>query len=337
MTIDRKQLLEKYLSSECTTEELQLVKQLLDQPDTEDHLHELMIARSADYEAAIPDEALTEKVNKWETQVLQRIKATEEHTTIVRRIQPRKWIRYAAVAAGILISANAIWLLVRSEKESQGSALVEKTNNEIYPVQYLLPDSSTVFLGSGSKLSYPAQFTKTSRELHLSGEAFFDTKPDKDRPFTVHTRSMQTLVLGTSFKIEASDKQSIRVAVATGKVSVTAVLKNGKQNLGVLAPGYSIIFDELHASYRKGTTDITTLQQWTSGDLVFDEQPLSIVMQQLEKRYQVNIRFAEKGIAEYKVSGSFEKDQDLPTVLTMLSVIGKFKYKQQQNSIQLFK
>jgi ferric-dicitrate binding protein FerR (iron transport regulator) len=327
MTTEQRSLLNKYLSSDCTPEELEQVKLLLDQPGTEAMLHELMEERAAGYDAAIPDEALTAKVKEWEERVMNSITASQPSAK-VRNLQPRHWMRYAAVMAGLLLSVILLWWLIRASKDTatENTAFVEQLNEEAFPVRYFLPDSSIVFLGAGSRLRYPAHFNSNSRELHLNGEAFFDAKPDKDRPFTVHTRTMQTLVLGTSFKIEAHDHHPITVAVASGKVSVAASQKGQPQTLGILIPGHKIIFDEAKGNYRQGTTDVQGLIQWTAGDLVFDEQPLDLVMKQLEKRYHISVSFSKPSTARYKVSGSFAKDQDIHSVMTMLGTIGKFKH-----------
>jgi len=49
--------------------------------------------------------------------------------------------------------------------------------------QIVLPDSSKVWISNSSKLKYPVQFAKNTRELYLSGEAYFEVSHNKKKPF----------------------------------------------------------------------------------------------------------------------------------------------------------
>jgi transmembrane sensor len=66
-----------------------------------------------------------------------------------------------------------------------------------------LPDGTTVVLNKKSKLSYPVEFTGSTREVFLTGEAFFDVAHNPSKPFKVHTGVFVTKVLGTAFSIKA--------------------------------------------------------------------------------------------------------------------------------------
>jgi transmembrane sensor len=46
-----------------------------------------------------------------------------------------------------------------------------------------LADGSTVLLNKNSHLDYPAKFTGKTREVYLTGEAYFDIKHDPLTPF----------------------------------------------------------------------------------------------------------------------------------------------------------
>lgn len=66
-----------------------------------------------------------------------------------------------------------------------------------------LPDGTTVVLQANSRLRYPEKFTGNTREITLSGEAYFDVAHDAQKPFIIHTGKIRTTVLGTAFKISA--------------------------------------------------------------------------------------------------------------------------------------
>ncbi|TZF82517.1 hypothetical protein FW774_13480 [Pedobacter sp. BS3] len=69
----------------------------------------------------------------------------------------------------------------------------------------------------------PGRFNGNTREVYLTGEAFFQVTHNPQKPFIAHTDGLNTCVLGTSFNINAYPQLAqVRVSVATGKASVTA-------------------------------------------------------------------------------------------------------------------
>lgn len=42
-----------------------------------------------------------------------------------------------------------------------------------------------MWLNSGGKLKYPAEFSSKKREVHLEGQGYFSVKRDEDAPFMV--------------------------------------------------------------------------------------------------------------------------------------------------------
>ncbi len=107
--------------------------------------------------------------------------------------------------------------------ESSLSAEIIKVFNSGTTAQKLtLQDGSTVILEPGGEVRYNEKFLN-SREVYLSGDAFFEVTKDASHPFLVYANEVTTKVLGTSFRIKAKQgEKEIVVAVKTGKVSVMA-------------------------------------------------------------------------------------------------------------------
>lgn len=336
MSETQRALLNKYLDGCCTPAELDRIKTMLDEPGVYEMLHELMKERASEYDEALPDEALTDKVPLWEQQVVKRIEATEENRASNRsKIFSHRYLflRHAAVWTGILLVGTfIIRQYVRVQRDKGETVYVEQTNNAHLPVRYVLPDSSIVYLGAGSRISYPKHFMASgSREITLTGEAFFEVKHDVSKSFIVHTGSLDTKDIGTSFKIDAYDHYPVVVSVAEGEVGVSAVTKEASQELATLTPGQKLTYHEADHSFQKGIVDVAGVRQWVTGDLVFDEQPLGLVMLELEKRYDIRASFSDAETADYRISGSFQKGQDIRSVIEMLSIIGKFRYEYKNN------
>ncbi len=87
--------------------------------------------------------------------------------------------------------------------------------------EFLLPDSSRVYLYKNSQLIYAAAFDKNERVVVLKGEAFFDVKHDAV-PFTAYCQNAKIRDLGTSFNIKGYEKDNeVEVIVVTGKVELS--------------------------------------------------------------------------------------------------------------------
>ena len=114
-----------------------------------------------------------------------------------------------------------------------------------------LSDGTIVHLNAGTSLRYPVQFVKNqSRQVYLTGEAFFEVSKDKAHPFTVNTQEVNVEVLGTKFNVNSyTEDVSTDVVLVEGKVSLYKDKKTA-ENQVYLTPG-------LKGSNIKGQQKIT--------------------------------------------------------------------------------
>ncbi|WP_281990265.1 FecR family protein [Aquimarina aggregata] len=142
-----------------------------------------------------------------------------------------------------------------------------------------LPDNSIVTLNADSAITYDKDTFEEDRVLTLKGEAFFDVA--KGSKFTVQTKNGNIAVLGTEFDVYARDKK-LEVHCFEGKVQVTkdksvVVLTAGK---GTKSSGQESLL----------LFDVTRLKpDWLNGTSSFDQVPISEVIQELQRQYNVKI------------------------------------------------
>lgn len=248
------------------------------------------------------------------------------------------FFRQAAIWAGLLlISALVLWQLKKNTWHEK-MAYIEKINANGLPVRYLLPDSSLVYLGSGSKLQYPENFKGAYRDVTLQGVAFFNVKHNASKPFIIHTGEIQTQVLGTSFKVEAFNRKPIIISVATGKVGVTELSSKQNKLLAMLTSGLKVTWDRNTRKVVQGKTDIYSLEQWQAGNMIFEEQALGDVIDELQRRFGIHIVIIDKEVADYKISSTFSPKETAPEVLKILSKVGKFRFvKNDDKSFKIYK
>jgi hypothetical protein len=163
---------------------------------------------------------------------------------------------------------------------------------------FFLPDGSKVTLAKGGRIAYDRLMNGKSREVTLSGEAFFDVAKNPAKPFYIYTRNMIIKVLGTSFRVIASEKKE-SVVVKTGKVSVFLKDQDLEQSgATILLPKqvctYSRSGGELVMTPYTGRSDIEMSTTGRNGHN-FEDAPVDSVLGALEKMYAIPVHY-EQGV-----------------------------------------
>lgn len=119
--------------------------------------------------------------------------AEEAGRARVRSIRPvlTRWFAAAAVVAGIVFALR--WYFQPAVNTYHAAAA---------PVEVLLADSSLAVLAPGSQLE---ERSGKYREMRLQGQAYFEVRPDEQRPFIVNAGEVMVTVLGTAFEVSAYD------------------------------------------------------------------------------------------------------------------------------------
>jgi transmembrane sensor len=179
-----------------------------------------------------------------------------------------------------------------------------------------LADGSSVTLNTGSALL--VNNTEGQRGVRLlHGEAYFNVKPDKAKPFIVKTQENTVSVVGTQFTVNAGD--ITQVAVESGIV----VCANGRGDKTQLNAGQQTLMDDRQASPALAIDDLQTFS-WTKGRLIFKNRSLSDVVAELDRYQPGSIVIANTKLAQTRVSGNY-KLQDIPNIVQTLAGITNAK------------
>ena len=245
-----------------------------------------------------------------------------------------KIIYRIAVAAcfALLVGTGWYWLAKSPLSKSKITAKAIKkipnnytsvSNEDGYEKNVLLSDGSIITLQPKSTLYYPLTFTGNTREVYLTGNAFFKIFHNPAKHFIVHTGGLLTEVLGTSFSITHDTKtDKIEVAVVTGKVSVYEqskmdnVTADLQPNSVILTPNQKVIYNSLNNQFITSLVeDPKPLESAkpiidTTGRFVFEEAPLSKVLNELTKVYGIDINTETKSLDNCHFTGDITR-QDL--------------------------
>jgi ferric-dicitrate binding protein FerR (iron transport regulator) len=156
-------------------------------------------------------------------------------------------------------------------------------------------------------LRYPKKFGRSTREVTIEGEAFFEVKPNKDKPFIIHAGNAQIKVLGTSFNVNAyPESKLVEVTVETGRVQfLNKNAKSVQTNELILIPGDkgTLIYES--NSLKKTTNQNLNFLSWKSHNLIFKATSLNEVIQDLAKVYKVDIRIADPDLKNLLLTAHF--------------------------------
>lgn len=149
-----------------------------------------------------------------------------------------------------------------------------------------LPDGSKVYLNRNSRLSYRTAFLNNStRNVRLTGEAFFEIAHDPSKPFIIDAGKANVKVLGTSFNVITENADSeVEVFVKTGKVLLS---DKSSDNSVTLDPGYIGKLDS--GKTEKLINSDQNYLSWNTGKLVYKGQSLDIVFRDLKRVYNMDI------------------------------------------------
>ncbi|MGQ8335850.1 FecR family protein [Sunxiuqinia sp. A32] len=194
-----------------------------------------------------------------------------------------------------------------------------------------LPDGSTIWLNSGTKLSYNNQYGISNRNISVDGEAFFSVTKNKEIPFVVKAGLLKVEVTGTQFGVSNySDSKSLEVVLKEGSVNVNTA--NGRL-LTSLQPNEMARFNKSEPTIEKLRVNPEHYISWKDGIIHFFELPLSQLVKRLEKRYNQKFE-VDPAIQDLPFTFSVE-DESLSDVIYLLGRISPIKAEQDGNIIKL--
>ncbi|MFD2553564.1 FecR family protein [Sphingobacterium tabacisoli] len=216
------------------------------------------------------------------------------------------------------------------DKENAGSKINETYNTLVTPrggeYTILLADGTKVWLNADSKLKYPTHFASAQRMVELEGEAYFDVasleKGSKRVPFFVKTKSQTVEVLGTEFNINSFGEQ-ITTTLIEGKVALNFG-SEAKQHL--LTPNHQIIYSERTGTHERKEIDPYYFTAWKDGVFAFDNTPLTSVMLDIARWYNVDVEYASD-VSDVYFSGKISKLESFESLLQTIQWTGSVKFK----------
>lgn len=201
-----------------------------------------------------------------------------------------------------------------------------------------LPDGSRVWLNAASSLHYPTAFNGATREVTLTGEAYFEVEKNAAMPFRVNLNGMQVEVLGTHFNINGyDDEATIKTTLLEGKVKVVnreSAIGNAAatdlQQFVILQPGQQASIPISSKSNTSSpilvqTVDVEAVMAWKNGLIQFDGNDIYAAMRMIARWYNVEVEY-RGNIPNAHFRGGISSNVPVSEVLDMMEQTGEIHF-----------
>jgi ferric-dicitrate binding protein FerR (iron transport regulator) len=326
------ELLKKYINNHCTPEEVDVViewfKENASDSDRRAVLKELWENIEEEEVNDVDFNHLLDKIHH-RINVERSIKVNQTHHTEKNVIRPF-FSFMVKVAASLFIPLLAISLYFFSRDASFAEKQIysEITSPNGSRTFFELPDGSKVWLNNGSSLKFPTKFTGNSRLLELKGEGYFEIVHNDKMPLIVRSGEVQVMVHGTEFNVLAyPDDRDVSVTLVKGSVSLQKICESNKvKNILTLKPSQQAIYDKTDNEVDYMKIDPKKFTSWKDGKLIFIDDSIDVIMEKLERWYNVEISLKDKELSKITYTATFT-DETLQQVLYLLKMATPIEYK----------
>ena len=222
------------------------------------------------------------------------------------------------------------------QKDTITKTSVKNTINVPYGKRFKLSlsDGTVVHLNSGSSFTFPVSFIKgNDREVHVSGEAFFDVAKDPEVAFNVFSTGTSVEVYGTRFNLKNYEEDNFsEVILAEGSLGVKNILNDS--DVVVINPG-----DKAKLNYSQGEIELSKVNtvlytSWIEGRMIFRNENINNLITKLERIYDVIIINSNKKLNDMFINATILTDKEsIEDVLDYLVEIYKIEYQIFNNKI----
>jgi transmembrane sensor len=200
--------------------------------------------------------------------------------------------------------------------------------------QMILPDSTFIYLNSGSTLKYIINGKKGKREVFLNGEAWFQVQRSADKPFIVHTGFYDVNVMGTEFNVKAyAEEANVVTTLEKGSLLVTSGNTSLQEPL-LLKPGQNLVYNKETSTLAVGNVNTRLYTSWKENKLIFINMSFRELVVLLERKYGVDMRVEDPEILNYHYDGTI-KNESIIQVMNLLKLTLPIDYKVKDQTIEI--
>jgi transmembrane sensor len=241
--------------------------------------------------------------------IKQEIAKTREIANLNTGNQGNQGIQGSSVLSGLMTGfgkAAAVLLLMVGVLYMTKTVEPDKYYTDIGEQRLLvLPDDSTAILNTDTSLI--TQYNEQTRRIVLEkGEAYFDVKTDKDRPFEVHAIGGIVRAVGTAFNV-AIQKEGVSVTVIEGTVVIETDRKKdyAQQVLVEIEPGQAVKFHSDGFVSEIAAVDLKRISAWRDRKIYFNSDRLVDAIEEFNRYTRKKIILKSDALRDKLITGVF--------------------------------
>ena len=224
--------------------------------------------------------------------------------------RPQMDRRALGLAAAALVASVGAAVVGKRWLSGDG-ALVPPADDPVFSTAvgerstFRLADNSVVTLGTDSAVRVNP-WAKERRLTLLRGQAFFQVAKDATRPFVVAAGDKRVTAIGTAFDVRM-DPGKLSVTLVEGRVRIAADAPKGERRVELSAGSRFVAAEP--ADWAIVAVDTAKESAWLKGRLVFDGEPLSAVVAEMNRFSERKLTLADPALGATPVSGVFKTGQ----------------------------
>lgn len=321
-----KQLLTRFLSQErLQAAELRLLQRWLSHPGNQAAIKEWMQEvwlQADEVESALEFDQIIGEIN----QLAAPVSAFRKFWPVFQRVA-------AVLVLPLLVFAAYQYFRTGNNHPQLAEIIVPMGQKS----ELVLPDSTHIWLNSGSKLKYPTNFlSQSSREVYLEGEAYFEVSHRANSHFVVHMERSAVEVLGTKFNLRAyAEDAQIEASLFQGKVNFAA--NEGTANVmnELMSPGDKIAFNLKTNQLSKQQLGETSAPDWKNNRLVFVDDNFDAVVRKMERWYGVEVDYRPEQFVGQRLTLELGEGENIEQLLEIMQKVMHIQYEINHKQIHI--
>ncbi len=246
-----------------------------------------------------------------------------------KSLKMQQFLRVAAILFFVIsIGSITYFLSDRKEKAADYYTSVIADYGQVSKIK--LPDGSTVWLNSGSEITYSNTFASDNRDIKLVGEAYFQVTKNEELPLIVNCEEMQVKVLGTKFNVTAYP-ESKHIDVVLEKGSIELLNRNIESFSYKIKPGELAKFDKSNRRLLISNVNISKYTSWKEGVINIYNQTLEELTERLEVRYNQRFRLNDD-VKNFHFTFTI-KNESIDEIIKLMEKISPIKAIQKKDTI----
>lgn len=218
-----------------------------------------------------------------------------------------QYLKYAAVFFVAVVISQLVFISLEVKKSPGKEQYTSVVADEGQISKVILPDSTIVWLNSGTSLIYNSNFSVDNRSLELRGQAYLNVKRNIDLPLIVDCGELLVEVLGTRFDVSSyPDENEIVVVLESGKVE----LKHSDEEkvLYQMKPGERAVFNLEQKKVKIDALEVAGYTSWKDGVLIFYDAKLNEVTSKLRRKFGVEFEIRNEKLLEVELNAKFKNE-----------------------------